>query len=462
MPIAFKRLINGRIYKSDMPNCGMGGFTTGQVIFNTVKMSRVEEALKAANETCALRIGDGILGEVAGLFKEQFPGKKAVVVADETTYRIAGKRVEEELQQAKIGVLPSFIFTDPDLYAEYSYIDRLVDSLKQHDAIPVAVGSGTINDLTKLSSHLTGRRYMCVATAASMDGYTAFGASITADGAKQTFSCPAPQAVLADISVISKAPGPMTASGYADLFAKVTAGADWILADALGVEPIDKKAWSIVQDGLHDALSSPKEAAEGEGKAISQLIEGLMLGGFAMQWSKSSRPASGAEHQFSHLWNMEHHLNNGEHVSHGFQVSIGMLAITAFYEQVLQTSFGELDVDACCIAWPEPEIADRIALDMFVGTDFPNIGLQETKAKYVSREQLKIQLQQLKENWPEIKERLSGQLIPYDEVKQRLRLVGAPTEPDEIGITRKRLRETFVRAQFIRRRFTVLDVAVRA
>lgn len=439
----------------------MGGFTIGQVIFNTVEMSRVEEALKAANETRALRIGDGILGEVAELFKEQFPGKKAVVVADETTYRIAGKRVEEELKHAEIETLPSFIFTDSDLYAEYSYIDQLVDSLKQHAAIPVAVGSGTINDLTKLSSHLTGRRYMCVATAASMDGYTAFGASITSDGAKQTFSCPAPQAVLADTSIISKAPGPMTASGYADLFAKVTAGADWILADALGVEAIDKKAWSIVQDGLHDALSSPKEAAEGEETAISQLIEGLMLGGFAMQWSKSSRPASGAEHQFSHLWNMEHHLNNGEHISHGFQVSIGMLAITAFYEQVLQTSFEQLDVDACCAAWPEPEIADKTALDMFVGTDFPNIGLQETKAKYVNREQLKVQLLQLKENWSKIKERLSGQLIPYSEVKQRLQLVGAPTEPEEIGITRKRLRETFIRAQFIRRRFTVLDLAVR-
>lgn len=424
-------------------------------------MSRVEEALKAANETRALRIGNGILGEVVDLFKEQFPGKKAMVIADETTYRVAGKTVEEELRQAQIELLPSFIFMDADLYAEYSFIDRLVDSLKQHDAIPVAVGSGTINDLTKLSSHLTGRRYMCVATAASMDGYTAFGASITADGAKQTFSCPAPQAVLADTSIISKAPGPMTASGYADLFAKVTAGADWILADALGVEAIDEKAWSIVQDGLHDALSSPKEAAEGEEKAISQLIEGLMLGGFAMQWSKSSRPASGAEHQFSHLWNMEHHLNNGEHISHGFQVSIGMLAITAFYEQVLQTPFEQLDVDACCAAWAEPEVADKIALDMFVGTDFPNIGLQETKAKYVNREQLKVQLQQLKENWREIKERLSGQLIPFNEVKQRLQLVGAPTEPEEIGITRKHLRETFIRAQFIRRRFTVLDLAVR-
>ena len=36
-------------------------------------------------------------------------------------------------------------------------------------------------------------------------------------------------------------------------------------------------------------------------------MEGLLLGGLAMQINKSSRPTSGAEHQFSHLWNMEHH-----------------------------------------------------------------------------------------------------------------------------------------------------------
>jgi len=46
-------------------------------------------------------------------------------------------------------------------------------------------------------------------------------------------------------------------------------------------------------------------------------------------------------------------------------------------------------------------------------------------------------------------------------MKRRLALVGAPTEPEQIGISRERLRESFFRAYHIRRRFTVLDVAVR-
>lgn len=424
-------------------------------------MSKIKEALAAASETRALRIGSGILSEVAELFDEQFPGQTAVIIADETTFRIAGETVANYLKEAGVAQLEPFLFRHPDLYAEYTFVEELENFLKTNQAIPVAVGSGTINDLTKLAAHLTNRQYLCVATAASMDGYTAFGASITASGAKQTFNCPAPQACLADIDIISKAPGEMTASGYADLFAKITAGADWILADSLKVEPIDQKAWSIVQDGLHDALSDPEGVKKGDSEAITKLVEGLMLGGFAMQWAKSSRPASGAEHQFSHLWNMENHLHNGEHISHGFQVSIGTLAITALYEEFLKTDAGALAVESSCAKWPLREESDAAALKIFEGTDFPEIGLQETRAKYINRAELQEQLQTLKTNWTNIQAKLRAQVVPLEEAKRRLDLVGAPTAPEQIGISRERLRETFIRAQFIRRRFTILDVAIR-
>ncbi|MEJ5996381.1 sn-glycerol-1-phosphate dehydrogenase [Pedobacter sp. Du54] len=424
-------------------------------------MSNLNDALAAASETKALRIGWGMIGQVADLFTEQFPNQQAVIIADRITYKIAGEKVHQILEEARIKQVSPFIFSAEHLYAEYSFVDELIAFLNTNNAIPIAVGSGTINDLTKLAAHLTNRQYLCVATAASMDGYTAFGASITANGAKQTFNCPAPQACLADIEIIAQAPVEMTASGYADLFAKITAGADWILADSLHVEAIDFKAWSIVQDGLHDALSDPASVRKGNAEAITKLVEGLMLGGFAMQWSKSSRPASGAEHQFSHLWNMENHLNNGEHVSHGFQVSIGTLAITALYEQFLATPIDELDVSFACANWPLATESEDQALKIFEGTDFPTIGWLETKAKYSNREQLTQQLTLLKTNWTGLKHELAKQIVPFVEAKRRLDLVGAPTTPEQIGISREKLRETFIRAQFIRRRFTILDVAIR-
>src|SRR5204862_3554101 len=135
--------------------------------------------------------------------------------------------------------------------------------------------------------------------------------------------------------------------------AKVTAGADWILADALGVEPIDPRAWAIVQGGLRDSLADPAGVRAGEECALGPLVEGLMLGGFAMQWSRSSRPASGAEHQFSHLWDMQHHTHHGHVPSHGLKVGIGTLAVTALYHQLLDRPLETLDVAACVAGWPD-------------------------------------------------------------------------------------------------------------
>src|SRR5690606_24859508 len=174
-----------------------------------------------------------------------------------------------------------------------------------------------------------------VATAASMDGYTAYGASITSEGSKQTFDCPAAQAVIADLDVIGGAPDGMNASGYADLVAKIPAGADWMAAEACGEETIDGAVWKTVQQRLRQWCANADGVPRRDPTAIHGLISGLLMTGFAMQAARSSRPASGAEHQFSHLWDMEHHTHNGAAPSHGFKVGIGSLASVAVYEALL-------------------------------------------------------------------------------------------------------------------------------
>lgn len=422
----------------------------------------LSEALASARETRGLVIGRGVVRQTAQVFAEHFPGCRAVVVMDRNTLPIAGQAVLAALEAAGIASLDSFIYHDPALYAEFRFVAQLETALRAHDAIPIAVGSGTINDLVKLAAHRAGRPgYLCVATAASMDGYTAFGASITFEGAKQTFNCPAPRAVVADLDIISRAPPEMTASGYADLLAKIPAGADWILADALGVETIDGRAWAIVQGGLRDALANPAGARAGHAAAIAPLVEGLMLGGFAMQWSKSSRPASGAEHQFSHLWDMEHHTHLGAAPSHGFKVGVATHAVTRFYEQLLACDFTTLDAEAIVAGWPDAATVEGRVRSRFADTDFVGTAVAETRAKHPDAAGLRAQLHRLRDVWPETCSRLRAQLLPSSEVKRRLEAVGAPSEPEQIGISRSRLCETFERAYHIRRRFTVLDVAVR-
>lgn len=421
----------------------------------------LNDALSAARDTRALELGAGVLNRTPEVFRAQFGQQPAVLVADQNTWTAAGQAVAAAFEAAGHPMRPPYVLRSPNLYAEHRFVAELETVLGANEAIPVAVGSGTINDLTKLAAHRVGRPYLCVATAASMDGYTAFGASITFEELKQTFMCPAPRAVVADLNVVAAAPDPMNAWGYADLLAKFPAGADWILADALGVEPIDPRAWGIVQGRLRDLTADPAGIPRRDPAALGRLLEGLMLGGFAMQWAQSSRPASGAEHQFSHLWDMQHHTHNGRTPSHGFKVGIGTLAITALYERLFEQPLERLDVAACCAAWPEVETWVARARQWLGDVRLADGAARELRAKHVAPAQLREQLEKLRTVWPNLRERLRAQLLPFSTLRQMLQTVGAPIEPEQIGISRDRLRRSFWQAFCIRRRFTVLDLAVR-
>jgi glycerol-1-phosphate dehydrogenase [NAD(P)+] len=408
---------------------------------STLVNDRIGAALKRARDTRELQLSAGALASVPAVFARHFPGKRPVVIGDLNTMRAAGNPVVEMLPAG----LEPFVFVDPDLYAEHRFVERLQAFLASNDAIPVAVGSGTINDVTKLAAHRTGRQYLCVATAASMDGYTAYGSSITYRGSKQTFDCPAPVAVVADVDVIRAAPPQLTAAGYADLLAKLTAGADWIVADALGVESINDFAWRTVQDGLPEALSDPAGARAGMTAAIERLTEGLMMGGFAMQATMTSRPASGAEHQFSHLWDMQHHTHNGQPVSHGFKVAVATVAVARLYE----TLFELQPASAGARSWSDVETDIRRLFDI---PELRDKAFEESRAKHEVRPEVR--------GFWSLRQRIREYLPSSAEIVQKLKAVGAPTEPEEIGISRRRLRDSYRHAYHIRRRFTILDVAV--
>lgn len=421
---------------------------------------RIAAALKVATDTKAFELGQGILGRVPVLFKEYFPGREAIVVADKNTWRVAGAEVFEALQAAGVPV-QKFLFEEDEFHADWDHIETLDRVLDGTGAIAVSVGSGTINDLCKLCSHHHQQSYLTVPTAASVDGYTSFGASITYQNAKQTFECPAPVAVVADVDVIAVAPKPMTAAGYADLAAKVPAGAEWMIADIVGAEPIQPAAWHVLQDCLDELLANPAGVAAGEPAAVADLFEGLILSGFAMQAARSSRPASCCDHLFSHILDMTHHRYQGKFVSHGFQVAIGTLTMCAVLEEFLKYDLSSLDIDACVAAWPSLAEEQARSLEIFKDFPAPKLGYENITKKYTDAEGVRRELTAVRDNWPALRERIAGQIWSFDKMKEAFRIAGAPYEPEHIGITREDIRAMFPIVQLMRWRYNVLDLAKR-
>ena len=58
--------------------------------------------------------------------------------------------------------------------------------------------------------------------------------------------------------------------------------------------------------------------------------------------------------------------------------------------------------------------------------------------------------------------KIRNQIIPFETVRDNLRLVGAPYEPEMIGVSRERFRRTVSYIPYMRSRFTNIDVIYRA
>ena len=418
------------------------------------------KALALATDTKIFEMSEGALAKTPEVFKSCFPGRKAIIIADCNTWRVAGAEVFDNFSKAGIDVC-SFLIPDKHFHAEWPYVEMVEKAVKDAGAVAVAVGSGVINDLCKLSSHHLGQSYLCVPTAASVDGYSSFGASISYQGLKQTFNCPAPLAIVADASVIAAAPKEMTAAGYADLAAKIPCGAEWMIADLFGTEPIIPDAWHVLQDVLDDILSNPEGVAAGDKDAVSDLFIGLTLSGIAMQIARSSRPASCTDHLFSHYLDMTGHRYKGELQSHGFQVAIGTLTMCAFFDEFLKMDLTKLDVEKCVAAWPTLEQEQARAKDLFKDFVSPDLGFESINAKYHDAPAVRIQLTKVKEQWPELKAKYRAQVYTFDKMQRLFRIVGAPADPADIGVTREQLKAMVPFTQLMRHRINLLDLAKR-
>ncbi|MGE0723600.1 MAG: iron-containing alcohol dehydrogenase, partial [Alphaproteobacteria bacterium] len=325
------------------------------------------------------------------------------------------------------------------------------------DAIPIAVGSGVISDLVKRAARIAGTPYVAVATAASMDGYAASGAALQDGAFKRTLPCDPPVAIVADLDVVAAAPAPMAAWGYGDLAGKVVAGADWLVADALGEEAL-APAFPMVQDPLAGWLARPEAIAARDPQALGGLLQGLLVTGFAMQAHGSSRPASGSDHQFSHLWEMEGLAVGGVPVAHGACVGIGCIAMLALYEWLLRQDLSALDVERAAARRPDLAAAQAEVAAAFADSAIADSARAEVAAKHPTAGALRARLKRLAAQWPALRARLATQLVAPATMQARLAAAGAPSEPGAIGVGLATLARDYRRARLIRRRYTVLDL----
>ncbi|WP_028821903.1 sn-glycerol-1-phosphate dehydrogenase [Propionimicrobium lymphophilum] len=420
----------------------------------------IQEALKTSTDTKAIAFGRGVIKETGRIFKELFGDAKGIIIADGNTWEVAGEQVKASLEEAGVELVEPFIFPGtPTLYAGYENVERVRDHVKDMDVRCVSIGGGTLNDLVKLANGELGRPYMNVCTAASMDGYAAFGASITRDGFKITRNCPAPAGLIGDLDIMAHAPHRLTATGVGDLIEKVPAGADWIISDILGIEAIHEQSWNLVQPPLREALSDPEGIKASDPDALHGLAQELILSGLAMQSMQSSRPASGAGHNFSHQWEMEGHgLDWEPPLSHGQKVGIGTVASCALYDALASIDIDAIDPQEVAAKQLSPEDNKKRVEDLQPIKAIRDAAVDQSMQKYVPADKLPERVQLIKDNWSRILEESKKQVMPAKEIADILKRCGAPYHPAQLDVDMEKMKLTYYQSQTIRARYNITDV----
>lgn len=418
----------------------------------------IRAAVARSATVAEVMMGAGVMGGAGTLFRRHFGTGPAWIIADEASWAAAGDRLEAGLATAGVPLRRHVMPARPRPKPTVELASSLRDLMARDGATPVALGSGVINDVVKHAAFSLGRPYLCVATAASMDGYTSAGAPLSDKGFKKTIQCRPARAVLGDLDVIAAAPPAMTGWGYGDLAGKVPAGGDWIVADALGIEAIDDVAWPMVQGDLRSWLSRPDLVAKGDRGAIEGLFSGLTLVGLAMEAHGSSRPASGADHQIAHLWEMADLHHQGERVSHGGCVAVGCTATLRLWDWLLSQDLTRLD--AAALTARAPTLAARaVEINAIFGPgEIGARALEETATKHVQGERLHARLALLARIWPDLRARLQAQLMTARDMRSALHAAGAPADEADIGLSRDALRSGVMAARFLRSRYTLLDL----
>ena len=399
-------------------------------------------------------IGTGAVNRVPE-FVNQY-GKKPFVVADVHTFAAAGEKVCSLLKDASIPFV-SFVFKEEALEPDEKTVGAAFMHYDTSCDVIVGVGSGVINDVCKILSNTTGNPYIIVGTAPSMDGYASATSSMSRDGVKVSLNSRCADVIIGDTDILKTAPDHMLRSGLGDMLAKFVSIAEWRIAHLITGEYYCEEVAQLIRTAVKKCVDNAEGLLKREDAAIEAVFEGLVIGGVAMAYAGVSRPASGVEHYFSHVWDMRG-LEFGTQVDlHGIQCAMATVKAVALYEKVMDIRpdwekahayVESFDLEA----WNQE-------LRKFLGSSAETmIELEKKEGKY-RKDTHEARFRLIAEKWEEILQILREELPGYKELCKLIDKVGISRDLTTIGVDSEAARITFRATKDIRDKYVLSRLA---
>ena len=294
----------------------------------------------------SIRIGELVIDRgasreivrVARPYAIERPGR-TFIVADVHTYEILGRQVEQQLKDAHFDVT-SYVFPDEHLHPDAKTLGTLlIEASEFPTALMIAVGSGSINDITRFVSHRLGIPYIICGTAPSMDGYCGDSSPIICRNNKISFWGNAPAAVVLDTEIMAKAPQKMITAGFGDVIGKYIALTDWKLGHEKAGEYYCPVIAQLMANAVEKCVASIDGVVNRDPDAMKDLAEALCLAGMCMTLATVTRPASGSEHNMTHCFDLDKITRGLDYPLHGNTVGMCTIAMARFYEMAVADGY---------------------------------------------------------------------------------------------------------------------------
>ncbi len=394
-------------------------------------------------------IDDNAAAIMADYLKKQGYAAPAVI-CDENT-KVFVSDIENNLG------LKAVITVSGKAHATEIFASQAEDFVRENKPdVLIACGSGSVHDITRYAAHSMKVPFVSYPTAASVDGYVSGVAAMTWYGQKLTFEATPPKAVFASPDVFITAPEKLTASGVGDVLGKYCSLFDWKVAKIFTGEYYCPEIVELEYEAVDDMVDAIKNRSVMSKKEYTtKVMYALLLSGLAMQLAGNSRPASGAEHHMSHLWEM-HRINNEVDALHGEKVAVGLIAVTEAYKNAMKNGLdyekiANIDLDS---------VFDRAKIES-VYADLTDTTIKENlpDGTYSSSSLSKIVIDDVSRIEKELAE--ADKMLPTaDEMRELCRVADVPISSDEIDLPADKefVLKSLKFAPYVRNRITLLKM----
>lgn len=384
-------------------------------------------------------------------FVKSFNKKSVFLVCDENTYRVGGKKALSLLTKNNFST-DVFLFPKTPFEPDDTALSLLKSAYKNQEII-VAVGSGVINDLCKILSCENNIPYIIIASQPSMDGYASKTSSIISGGLKVTVNSKVADVIIGDIDILKTAPDKGLISGFGDMIAKYISILEWKISNVINGEYYCEEIANLIKSAVKTCVDNLDGLLKRDEKAISAVFNGLILGGVGMNYAGCSRPASGVEHYFSHIWDMRALEFNTPFSTHGIQCGIATLYAIKIYEQLKNITPSKEKAVFKVKNFDFKAYSKK--LKAFIGrASTPMIENEKVDKKYDSFFHEK-RIDKIISCWDKIVELIDKELPPFEVLKEKLKSINAPTSVLDIGLDESIVKDTFTFTKDIRNKYVL-------